>query len=187
MKGWWGRILRVDLSRKKYWVQELNGEVYKKYIGGRGLAVKILWDELPPGIDPLSPYNLLIIASGPLSGLPLPSSGKLVVASKSPLTLGYGDGNIGTMASVHLKKAGYDAIVIRGASEKPVYLYIEDDKVEFRDAEDLWGRDTFETEDKLVREHGRNIGTLLIGPAGENLVRYATIISMKGRSGRRPS
>ncbi len=186
MKGWWGRILRVDLSRKKYWVQELNGEVYKKYIGGRGLAVKILWDELPPGIDPLSPYNLLIIASGPLSGLPLPSSGKLVVASKSPLTLGYGDGNIGTMASVYLKKAGYDAIVIRGASEKPVYLYIEDDKVEFRDAEDLWGRDTFETEDKLVREHGRNIGTLLIGPAGENLVRYATIISMKGRSGGRP-
>lgn len=186
MKGWWGRILRIDLSREKSWIQELDPKIYTDYIGGRGLAIKILWDELPPGIDPLSPYNLLIFAAGPLSGLPLPSSGKLVVASKSPLTNGYGDGNIGTMASVHMKKAGYDAIVVSGRSPKPVYVYIEDDKVEIRDATDLWGLDTFETEDKLVKEHGRNIGTLLIGPAGEHMVRYATIVSMKGRSGGRP-
>ncbi len=186
MKGWWGRILRIDLSRGKSWIQELDPKIYTDYIGGRGLAIKVLWDELPPGIDPLSPYNLLIFAAGPLSGLPLPSSGKLVVASKSPLTNGYGDGNIGTMASVHMKKAGYDAIVVSGRSPKPVYIYIEDDKVEIRDATDLWGLDTFETEDKLVKEHGRNIGTLLIGPAGEHMVRYATIVSMKGRSGGRP-
>ncbi len=186
MKGWHGRILWVDLSRGKTWIQKLDPETYRDYIGGRGLAVKILWDHLKPGIDPLSPYNLLVIAVGPLSGLPLPSSGKLVVASKSPLTNGYGDGNIGTMASVHLRKAGYDAVVIRGAARKPVYLYIEDDRVEIRDAEHLWGLDTFETEDKLVREHGRNIGTLLIGPAGEHMVRYATVISLKGRSGGRP-
>ncbi len=186
MKGWWGRILRIDLSRGKSWIQELDPKIYTDYIGGRGLAIKVLWDELPPGIDPLSPYNLLIFAAGPLSGLPLPSSGKLVVASKSPLTNGYGDGNIGTMASVHMKKAGYDAIVVSGRSPKPVYIYIEDDKVEIRDATDLWGLDTFETEDKLVKEHGRNIGILLIGPAGEHMVRYATIVSMKGRSGGRP-
>lgn len=186
MYGWWGRILRIDVSKRKYVVQELDPSIYSNYIGGRGLAVKILWDELVPGVDPLSPYNKLVIASGPLSGLPLPSSGKLVVASKSPLTNGYGDGNIGTMASVHLRKAGYDAIVLEGASDKPIYLYIENDKVEFMDADDLWGRDTFDAEDKLVREHGRNIGVLLIGPAGENLVRYATIVSMKGRSGGRP-
>ncbi len=186
MKGWWGRILRIDLSRGKSWIQELDPKIYTDYIGGRGLAIKVLWEELPPGIDPLSPYNLLIFAVGPLSGLPLPSSGKLVVASKSPLTNGYGDGNIGTMASVHMKKAGYDAIVVSGRSPKPVYIYIEDDKVEIRDATDLWGLDTFETEDKLVKEHGRNIGTLLIGPAGEHMVRYATIVSMKGRSGGRP-
>ncbi len=186
LKGWWGRILRIDLSRRKNWIQKLDPSIYQGYVGGRGLAVKILWDELPPGVDPLSPHNLLVIASGPLSGLPLPSSGKLVVASKSPLTNGYGDGNIGTMASLHLKKAGYDAIVIQGASRKPVYIYIENDKVEYRDADHLWGLDTFETEDKLIREHGRNIGTLIIGPAGEHLVRYATIISMKGRSGGRP-
>ncbi|ADI32364.1 aldehyde ferredoxin oxidoreductase family protein [Staphylothermus hellenicus] len=186
MYGWWGRILRIDVSKRKYVVQELDPSIYSNYIGGRGLAAKILWDELVPGVDPLSPHNKLVIASGPLSGLPLPSSGKLVVASKSPLTNGYGDGNIGTMASVHLRKAGYDAIVLEGASDKPIYLYIENDKVEFMDADDLWGRDAFDAEDKLVREHGRNIGVLLIGPAGENLVRYATIVSMKGRSGGRP-
>lgn len=186
MHGWWGRILRIDVSKKKYVVQKLDTSIYRDYIGGRGLAVKILWDELSPGVDPLSPFNKLIIASGPLSGLPIPSSGKLVVASKSPLTNGYGDGNIGTMASVHLRRAGYDAIVLEGASKKPIYVYIEDDKVEFLDAEDLWGRNAFEAEDKLIREHGKNIGVLLIGPAGENLVRYATIVSMKGRSGGRP-
>ncbi len=156
------------------------------FIGGRGLAVKILWDELPVGVDPFSPYNKLVIAAGPLSGLPAPSSGKLVVASKSPLTGGYGDGNIGTQASIQLRRAGYDALVIEGRAGKPTYLYIEDDKVEFVDADELWGLDTFETEDKLVKEHGRDAGVLVIGPGGENLVRYATIISMKGRSGGRP-
>ena len=186
MKGWCGRILRVDLSRNKIVVQNIDPSVYRDFLGGRGLAIKILWDELQPGVDPLSPYNKLVIAGGPLSGLPIPSSGKLVVASKSPLSLGYGDGNIGTNAAVHLKKAGYDAVVIEGTAKKPVYLYVEDDKVEIRDAEDLWGRDAFEAEDKLVKEHGRNIGILVIGPAGENLVRYATIVSMKGRSGGRP-
>ncbi len=186
MHGWWGKLLRINLTTGKIAVNKIDPEILTKFIGGRGLAVKILWDELPPGIDPLSPYNKLIIAGGPLSGLPVPSSGKLVVAAKSPLTNGYGDGNIGTMASVHLKKAGYDAIVVEGVAKKPVYIYIEDDKVEIRDAEHLWGLDAFTTEDKLIREHGKNIGTLLIGPAGEHMVRYATIVSMKGRSGGRP-
>lgn len=186
MYGWWGKLLRIDLSIGKTRVNDIDPRVLEKFIGGRGLAVKILWDELPIGVDPLSPYNKLVIAGGPLSGMPIPSSGKLVVASKSPLTGGYGDGNVGTMASVHLKKSGFDAIVIEGASRKPVYIYIEDDKVEIRSAEHLWGLDAFETEDKLIREHGKNIGTLLIGPAGEHLVRYATIVSMKGRSGGRP-
>ena len=186
MYGWWGRLLRINLSTGKITVNKIDPDILVKFIGGRGLAAKILWDELPAGVDPLSPYNKLVIAGGPLSGLPVPSSGKLVVASKSPLTLGYGDGNIGTMASVHLKKAGYDVVVIEGAAKKPVYIYIEDDKVEIRDAEHLWGLDAFATEDKLIREHGKNIGTLLIGPAGEHVVRYATIVSMKGRSGGRP-
>ena len=186
MFGWTGRILRIDLNKMKYHIDRLPEEILGMFIGGRGIAIKILWDELYPGVDPYSPYNKLVIAAGPLSGLPAPSSGKLVVASKSPLTNGYGDGNIGTLASVHIRKAGYDAIVIEGKAEKPTYIYIEDDKIEFRDARDLWGLDTFKTEDYLIKEHGKNIGTLLIGPAGENLVRYATIVSMKGRSGGRP-
>ncbi len=186
MKGWNGRILRINLSERKVRIQNIDPEVLLKFIGGRGLAAKILWDELEPGVDPFSPYNKLIIAAGPLTGIVGPSTGKLVVATKSPLTGGYGDGNIGTMASVHLRKAGYDAIIIEGASRKPVYIYIEDEAVDIISAEGLWGKDTFETERLLKEIHGRDIGALLIGPAGENRVRYATIISQEGRSGGRP-
>lgn len=186
MNGWWGKVLYVNLTSKQVKEITLDPSVYLEYLGGRGLAIRLLWDLNPIGVDPFSPYNHLVIANGPLSSLPAPSSGKIQVATKSPLTLGYGDGNLGSMASFHLKRSGYDAIVVTGASRKPVYLYIENEKVEFRDAEDLWGLDTFTAEDKLIREHGRNVGILLIGPAGENLVRYATIISQKGRSGGRP-
>ncbi len=186
MKGWWGRVLRINLSENEVRVQKIDTETLTKFIGGRGLAVKILWDELKPGVDPLSPENKLIIAAGPLTGIVGPSTGKLVVAAKSPLTNGYGDGNIGTIASVQLRKAGYDALVIDGASKKPVYIYIEDDKVDIISAEGLWGKDTFETERLLKEVHGKDVGVLLIGPAGENLVRYATIISQEGRSGGRP-
>ncbi|MGC8997495.1 MAG: aldehyde ferredoxin oxidoreductase family protein [Fervidicoccaceae archaeon] len=186
MNGWWGKTLVVDLWKKRAKELELDINVYSSFIGGRGLAIRLLWELAPTGVDPLSPHNPLIIASGPLSGLPIPSSGKLVVASKSPLTGGYGDGNIGTMASHHLKRSGYDAIAIIGASEKPIYLYIDDGKVEFLDAESIWGLDTFKAEEKLKEVHGRNLGILLIGPAGENGVRYSTVVSQKGRSGGRP-
>ncbi|MGC8752142.1 MAG: aldehyde ferredoxin oxidoreductase family protein [Fervidicoccaceae archaeon] len=186
MNGWWGKTLVVDLWKKRAKELELDINFYSSFIGGRGLAIRLLWELAPMGVDPLSPHNPLIIASGPLSGLPIPSSGKLVVASKSPLTGGYGDGNIGTMASHHLKRSGYDAIAIIGASEKPIYLYIDDGKVEFLDAESIWGLDTFKAEEKLKEVHGRNLGILLIGPAGENGVRYSTVVSQKGRSGGRP-
>ncbi|HEU97792.1 MAG TPA: aldehyde ferredoxin oxidoreductase [Fervidicoccus fontis] len=186
MNGWWGKTLVVDLWKKRAKELELDINFYSSFIGGRGLAIRLLWELAPMGVDPLSPHNPLIIASGPLSGLPIPSSGKLVVASKSPLTGGYGDGNIGTMASHHLKRSGYDAIAIIGASEKPIYLYIDDGKVEFLDAESIWGLNTFKAEEKLKEVHGRNLGILLIGPAGENGVRYSTVVSQKGRSGGRP-
>ncbi|WP_440060284.1 aldehyde ferredoxin oxidoreductase family protein [Thermogladius sp. 4427co] len=186
MKGWWGRVLRIDLSKEKISTISIDERILVDFIGGRGLAVRLLWEYNPPGVDPLSPYNNLIISSGPLSGLPIPSSGKLVVASKSPLTNGYGDGNIGSMASFHLKRAGYDAIIISGRARKPVYVFIENEKVSINPADHIWGLDSFQAEDKLVREHGKNVGILLIGPAGENMVRYATIVSQKGRSGGRP-
>ncbi len=112
----------------------------------------------------------------------------MVIAAKSPLTGGYGDGNLGTMATVHLRKAGYDAIVVEGKAKKPVYLYIEDDEVSILSAEGgLWGgKDTFETERELKKIHGKNVGVLSIGPAGEHLVRYAVVISQEGRAAGRP-
>ncbi|WP_460041829.1 tungsten-containing formaldehyde ferredoxin oxidoreductase [Thermococcus atlanticus] len=185
MKGWWGRILRVDLTNNKVQVQEYSPDVAQNFIGGRGLAVKILWDEVK-GADPLGPENKLVFAAGPFNGLPTPSGGKLVVAAKSPLTGGYGDGNLGTMATVHLRKAGYDAIVVEGKAKKPVYLYIEDDNVSILSAEGIWGKSTFETERELKKIHGKNVGVLSIGPAGENLVRYAVVMSQEGRAAGRP-
>jgi aldehyde:ferredoxin oxidoreductase len=179
-------LLRVDLSSGRYWIQDIDPSILVSFVGGRGLAVKLLWDELQPGVDPLSPLNKLVIAAGPLTGYPGPNTGKLVIAAKSPLTGGYGDGNIGSWASVHLRRAGFDAMVIEGASPKPVYLYVEDDKVSLMPADDLWGLDTFETEDRLRRVHGSNVGMLIIGPAGENLVRFATVVAQRGRSGGRP-
>ncbi len=176
----------IDLSRRESKSVEYPKEWALEYLGGRGLAARILWEYLPKGADPLGSENLLIMAVGPLTGLTVPSSGKMVVAAKSPLTGGYGDGNIGSWASVHLRKARYDAVVFQGKSEKPVIVYIEDDKVEFRDADDLWGLDTWETEKRLKEEYGKNVGILEIGPAGENLVLYATVISQEGRSGGRP-
>ncbi|ANF23634.1 tungsten-containing formaldehyde ferredoxin oxidoreductase [Thermococcus piezophilus] len=185
MKGWWGRILRVDLTNNKVWVQEYSPDVAQQFIGGRGLAIKILWDEVK-GADPLGPENKLVFAAGPFNGLPTPSGGKLVVAAKSPLTGGYGDGNLGTMATVHLRKAGYDAIVVEGKAKKPVYLYIENDNVSILSAEGLWGLDTFKTEEELKKIHGKNVGILSIGPGGENLVRYAVVMSQEGRAAGRP-
>ena len=186
MKGWNGRLLRVDLTKSKTKVQEYDEDFAKRFVGGRGFAVKLLWDELKPGTDPLSPENMLIFATGPLTGFVLPNSGKIVVASKSPLTGGYGDGNLGTTASPNLRKAGLDAIVITGKAAKPSYLLIDDDTHEIRDASDLWGLDSYKAEAKLKETHGATSGALLIGPAGENLTRIATVVSQEGRAGGRP-
>ncbi len=186
MKGWTGLALRVDLTRRKYLATKIDPHYLREFLGGRGLAIRFLWEELPMNTDPLSPKNMLIFSAGPLTGLPLPSSGKLVVASKSPLTNGYGDGNLGSNAAVALRKAGYDVLIITGKAEKPVYLLIDNGKVEFKSADDLWGLSTFEVEERLKMENGNSVGILTIGPAGENLVKFSTITSQRGRSGGRP-
>ncbi|MCX6648155.1 MAG: aldehyde ferredoxin oxidoreductase family protein [Candidatus Bathyarchaeota archaeon] len=186
MKGWTGRLLRVDLTKGKAVHTEYSEELAKKFIGGRGLAVKILWDELKPGTDPLGPDNILIFAGGLYAGLPAVNSGKMVVAAKSPLTGGYGDGNLGTMASPNMRKAGLDGIVFTGKAKKPTYLWINDDQVEFKSAADLWGLDSYETEKRLKKEHGATTGVLTIGQSGENLSRFSTVVSQEGRSGGRP-
>lgn len=186
MKGWFGRYLYIDLSDKSFRYTEIPGDVLRNFIGGRGLAIKLLWDLNPVGVDPLSPENHLILATGPLTGFPLPSSGKMVIASKSPLTGGYGDGNIGTRAAVELRRLGVDAIAIKGMASKPLILKIDCGKVEFMDGRDYWGLTTKDAEDRLKKELGEDIGVLTIGPGGENLVRYATVISESGRSAGRP-
>jgi len=179
------RLLRVDLSDRSYEVEELDQSFVEKYMGGRGLASKLIWDEVDKGADPLGPDNRLVMAGGPLTGLPVPSSGKMVIAAKSPHTLGYGDGNIGTRASVQLRKTGHDAVLFEGISEDPVWVHVEDDELTFNDAADLWGKNTYQKEDMLYEKAGDNIGSVMVGPAGENLVRYATIMSERGRAGGR--
>ncbi|MFB0505414.1 MAG: aldehyde ferredoxin oxidoreductase family protein [Thermodesulfobacteriota bacterium] len=185
MEGNVGKILRVNLSDGRISKEGISEEMRKKLLGGRGFATKILWDEVS-GVDPLSEGNKVVFSTGPLTGLPLPSSGKMVIASKSPLTGGYGDGNIGSMAAVHLRRAGYDVLIVEGRSEAPCYIAIHDEKVEILAARDIWGKMTFESQDDLEAKHGRNVGILVIGPAGENMVRFATVMSQRGRAGGRP-
>jgi aldehyde:ferredoxin oxidoreductase len=184
--GWTGVFLNVDLNKNEAVAESYDHSMALNFIGGRGFAAKILWDSLMPGLDPLSPENKLIFAAGPLTGFGLPNSGKLVVAAKSPLTGGYGDGNIGTWAAVQMRKAGYDAVIIEGKAETPVVLHIRNDVAEFIDAQDLWGLTSFETEAQLKAIYERTAGIVSIGPAGENLVKFATVISQEGRAGGRP-
>jgi aldehyde:ferredoxin oxidoreductase len=186
LKGWNGQLLRVDLTKGKALAEKYSADLATRYVGGRGFAVKLLWDELKPGTDPLGPNNIIVFAVGPLTAFMLPNSGKMVVASKSPLTGGYGDGNIGTMASVNLRKAGFDAVVVTGRAEKPSYLMVNDEKAEIKGATDIWGLDAFRAETKLKEEHGSGTGVILIGPAGENRALITTVVSQEGRAGGRP-
>ena len=186
MFGWTGVFLQVDLSKNKAVAESYNKRLALNFIGGRGFAAKILWDRLKPGINPLSPENKLVFAAGPLTGFGLPNSGKLVVAAKSPLTDGYGDGNIGTVAAVQMRKAGYDAVIIEGKADTPVVLHIKNKVAEFLDAKDFWGLNSFKTEAQLKNIYERTAGIVSIGPAGENLVKFANVVSQEGRAGGRP-
>jgi aldehyde:ferredoxin oxidoreductase len=186
LKGWKGFFLKVDLTKSTATAEAYDENLALNFLGGRGFAIKILWDTLKQGTDPLSPENKLIFATGPLTGIGLPNSGKLVIASKSPLTGGYGDGNSGSWAAVNIRKAGYDALVIEGKASTPIILHVKDKTVEFLDAKDLWGKSSFEVEDQLRKKFYNLAGIVSIGPAGENLVRFATVVSQNGRAGGRP-
>ena len=141
MNGWTGHTLRVNLTTRTHKKESFSEDFARKWVGGRGFAAKLLYDELAPGTDPLGPENKLIVALGPIAGIPAPNTGKTVVAAKSPITGGYGDGNLGTRVTEHLRKADYDALIVEGRAERPTMLYIEDDKVEFLPAAEVWGMD----------------------------------------------
>lgn len=179
--GYMGRILEVDLSSKKASASDLPEELKEKYIGGRGFVARILWERTTPGIDPLSSKAVFVIAPGPLSGVFMPGSGKVHMGAKSPATGGYGDANMGGHLAAEIKYAGYDCIIIQGASETPVVLVIDDDSVKFLDASDLWGKGAITTEALLKERLGEDFQIATIGPAGENLVKFACISHDFGR------
>ncbi len=187
MYGWRGKILRVDLSGEKCVVKPLDPEVAKDLLGGRGLNAKTLFDEVPPGIDPLGPENVLCLATGTLTATTLGLSSRLQVSTLSPYSGILGDGNVGGSFAHVMKKAGYDQIVVSGKAEKPVYLLIEDDRTQLLDAGDLWGKDVWETTDILTERHGEGTSIACIGQAGENLVRLASTMVDKYASAARGS
>jgi len=174
--GYANRILRVNLTKGSITKEKLGDDLLETYLGGKGLAARLLYDELNPRVDPLGQENKLFFATGPLTGTIVPASPKYDVSFKSPLTGVYAESQSGGSFAVALKKAGYDALVIEGRAESPVYLHIDDEDVEIRAADHLWGFDTFETDDVLKSELGDDDFKIAsIGPAGERLVRFACI------------
>jgi aldehyde:ferredoxin oxidoreductase len=181
MSGYHGKLLRVNLSDGSISEEAIPDGMHKDYLGGAGLATRYLWDEVPQGADPLGPENRLIFMAGSLTGVIAPSTGRFSVVAKSPQTGIWGQANSGGRWGVDFKKCGYDGIIFEGASPTPVYLFIEDDKVELRSAEHLWGKNAPETTDTLKDELGKKFNVACIGPAGENLVKYAAIMNDYGR------
>jgi len=181
MFGYGGKYLRVDLTRRRIEKKDLDERLAREWIGGRGFVAKLLYDEVPAGADALGPENRLILAAGPLSGTFWPSAAKLLFGTKSPLTGGYGDSNLGGQLMAELKYAGYDLIIIEGASSDPLYLHIDDGRVELRDGRPYWGKGALETETVMKKDLGERFQLATIGPAGENRVRYANINHEFGR------
>lgn len=190
-KGYMGRILRVNLSIGKISSEPLQEDVARKYIGGRGLSAKILFDELKPGIDPLGPDNKIVVASGPMGAIPFSGNSRFSVCAKSPLGLGWGESYSGGYMSPKIKQSGFDAFIIEGVSKTPVWLYVNEGKAELRDASKYWGKSTEEAENGIKKELGdtdkRQTSVATIGQAGEKKVRFAAIMNdlreAAGRSG----
>jgi len=174
-----GEILDIDLSSGTIKTTKIKDDVLRKFIGGAGLAAKLFFERVPTDTDPLSAKNVLFLMGGPLSGTNFFTSSRLLAAFKSPQTGIWGQGSAGGNFAAEMKRAGYDGIAISGASKKPVYIVIADDKVEIKDASDLWGKDIYETSDILKKRHGVKADVLEIGPAGENLVKFANIMNTK--------
>jgi len=181
--GYNGKILHVDLTNKKFHIEEPGDDFYRKYMGGSALAMHYLLREMPAGVDPLGPDNILILALSVLTGTAISGQSRMTAAAKSPLTGAIGDSQGGGFWPAELKFAGFDAIVIRGKSERPVYISINEGNFELRDASHLWGKITGEAEMSIKEELGDNKTEVLqIGPAGENGVRFAGIFSMSNRA-----
>ena len=166
LKGYNGKILRIDLSTGGIDHENLDEATARKYIGGVGLAAKILWDETKPDTEPLSPENELIFMTGPLTGSILPKSSRYIVAGISPLTGIWGQAHSGGRFADELRHAGFDGIVVKGQSIKPVYLWLNNGKAEIRDAGQIWSKNTWEVSDILQQETDSRASDACIGVAG---------------------
>jgi len=184
--GYTGKVLRINLTSGSIGVEEPEEKFYRRYFGGVGFVGYYLLNELEPGVDPLGTDNKLIFALGVVSGAPLPGSGRNAVGAKSPMTDAFGKSEVGGFWGAELKRAGYDAIIVEGKAEKPVYLWIHDGEADTRDAGHLWGKSTKESQQAIRAELGdRLIRTAQIGPGGERQVRFACIINdLKDAAGR---
>jgi len=179
MDGFYGRLLKIDLSRKRFDIETVEDEVYETYLGGKGLAAYLLYELNPPEVDPLAPDNTLIFCTGPLSGSTVWGSCRYGVYTKSPLTGFFAESYAGGRTPDAIDATGFDAVVIQGKCDEPTVLTVHPDGVDFHGAGDLWGLETYGVEDaikeRFAREEYRKRGALVIGPAAENLVRFGCI------------
>jgi len=183
--GYMGKILRIDLTNENFYIENLNSEFAENYLGGSGIAAKIIYSEMSNEIDPLDPEAMLIFFTGPLTGTPVPCSGRFVICARSPLTGIWGESHAGGMFGPYLKKAGFDGLIITGKSKKLTYLSINNENIEFKRAEHLAGKDVYETYATIKKElNDPSVKIAAIGPAGERLVKYASVICDVGKAGR---
>jgi len=184
INGYAGKILRVDLSSGTI-THTPTMEYAEKFLGGRGIATRIYWEEVPPEASALDPENRLMFFTGPLGGFKGLGSNRWVVCGKSPLLNPekFSHCSLAGDWGVRLKFAGYDGIVVHGRADRPVYLFVSDDSVEIRDASELWGRATIETRNILKDKLGRNVAVVACGPAGENKVVFASLLADRDASG----
>jgi aldehyde:ferredoxin oxidoreductase len=183
-KGYTGRILTVDLTTGHIGEMPLDDETVELYIGGRGLATRILYDAIEPGIEPLSEANKVLFITGPAAGTLVPTTSRFGIGTKSPINNTLSVSYAGGYLAPELKFAGYDGILISGASSEPVYLYVNDDDVEIRPASHLWGKDTIDTQEALKDELGPEFQIAAIGPGGENLSPLAATAHEQHMAGR---
>ncbi len=185
--GYMGKLLFVDLSTGKMKEETPDQSLYRDFIGGYGLGARVIYSHQKGGVDPLGAENTLGLVTGPLTGTPAPFGCRYVAVGKSPLTGGWGDANCGGYFGPNLRFAGYDGVFFCGISEKPVYLFIDNGQAQLREAAHLWGKVTFETDDRLQAEHGKAAKVVSIGPAGEKLSLVACLMNNRlnaaGRSG----
>ena len=185
-QGITNKILRVNLTDRQVSIEEPDDLFYRRYLGGAGFVSYYLLKELKPGIDPLSPDNILIFALGPLTGTPVPGGSRNCIGAKSPLSGGIAKSEVGGYFGYELKRAGFDTLIVEGRADRPVYLWIHEGEVEIRDATNLWGKTVLETEEAIEADLGeRQVRTATIGPAGENMAAIACIITdLRNAAGR---